>query len=384
VPGSDTSSSVSIAYLGDANSVHLRRWAGWFAARGHRVTLLVSNRAVVEPGLPAGVEVERFELGMAYRIRPVRSLASRRQLREVLARIGPDVLHAHYVTVNGWRAWLSGFHPYAVTVWGSDLLVTARSSRKAGLVARLALRNADLVTGGSQTLVRAAIEFGARPERTHLIHHGVEVDRFSPGDAPAALRGRLGLTGRRVIFSPRAIKPLYHQRTVLEALAGLPPDVALLMTRQLADPAELAALEGRAAELGLTDRLIAVPRVEEHELPDLYRLADVVVSVPSSDGGPTTLVEALASGRPVVASDLPAVREWLDELGPGTLVPVGDVEATSRAIRLVLERGPEERERRARVGRQAVLERADRNRTMGQMEALYLELARKGREGRSR
>ena len=88
-------------------------------------------------------------------------------------------------------------------------------------------------------------------------------------------------------------------------------------------------------------------------MPDLYRLADVVVSIPASDGGPVTVAEALAVGRPVVATDLPSVREWLAELDPEALVPVDDVAATAAAVETVLSRGPDERHERAARGRAA-------------------------------
>jgi phosphatidylinositol alpha-mannosyltransferase len=106
-------------------------------------------------------------------------------------------------------------------------------------------------------------------------------------------------------------------------------------------------------------------------MPDYYRLADAVVSVPESDAGPVTLVEALAVGRPIVFSDLPPVREWLMDYDPGCLVPVGDGAATAAAIRRVLKMSADRRDELARKGRAAVLERADRSKTMIEFELLY-------------
>jgi glycosyltransferase involved in cell wall biosynthesis len=117
-------------------------------------------------------------------------------------------------------------------------------------------------------------------------------------------------------------------------------------------------------------------------MPDFYRLADVVVSVPESDAGPITLVEALAVGRSTVCSDLPPVREWLDDLDPSAVVPVGDAGATAAAVERMLARGPAEQADFARRGRRAVEERADQNRCMAQMEAFYRQLAARGRPRR--
>jgi glycosyltransferase involved in cell wall biosynthesis len=89
-------------------------------------------------------------------------------------------------------------------------------------------------------------------------------------------------------------------------------------------------------------------------------------------------VEALACGRPVVASDLPPVREWLDVLDPEALVPVGDIEATARAIERALARNAVEREERATKARAAVVERAGRAATVSRIDALYRQLVRRG------
>jgi glycosyltransferase involved in cell wall biosynthesis len=368
---------LALAFLGDPNSIHTRRWVGWFAARGHRVTMLVAAGVALEPGLPDSIAIARFTPYTSSRLHPLGAMRARRSLAAELRRIAPDILHAHYLTGHGWHARLSGFRPYAITLWGTDILVTARATRRGRLYARWSLGPAGLVTGDSEELVRAAVAAGARAERTHLVQFGVDTGRFSPGPDPAALRERLGLAGRRVIFSPRSIAPLYRHDVVLEALARLPADVCVVMTRHIARESEVEALQRRAAELGLSDRLVMVPKVDHAEMADFYRMADLVVSVPMSDGTPVTLLEALSAGRPVVASDLPSVREWLGDLDPASLVPVGDVAATARAIEATLARPAAERLDFAERGRRLVDERASHDASMAAAEALYRELLRR-------
>ena len=367
--------TLAIAFLGDPNSIHTRRWTGYLADRGHRITLIVGQNLTVNPGLPAGIQIERF---VPYTRRPVHlfgAFVAGRSFRKVLERLNPDVLHAHYLTGNGWLSWISGFHPYVITVWGSDVLITARESWRARIHSRLSLHGADLVTGTSDYLLRAAVAAGARSKRTRLIHFGVDMHRFTPGPDPVELRARLGLQGRRVVFSPRTIGPIYHHETVIAALARLPQDVVVVMTRHLADAAELAKLESQAAQLGVADRMIVVDSVAHGDMPDFYRMADVVVSVAASDGGPITVIEALAAGRPVVSTDLPSVREWIADLDPTALVPVGDADATTTAIAYLLDRDPAQKDDLARRARVDVEERADERANMERMELLYRELA---------
>jgi glycosyltransferase involved in cell wall biosynthesis len=337
--------------------------------------LLVGDNKPIEPGLPAEIEIERFAPISARGLYPPASfLRARWSVRRAVARVQPDVVIAHFLTVNGWHAWLSGFHPYVVSLWGSDVFIAPKKWRVVGALARLSLRSADLVTANSESLLRAALELDAPADRSQVVQFGVDIDEFTAGPDPAAIRARLGLQGRRVVFSPRTIAPLYHPRVVVEALAQLPPDVVVLMSGFRARPDELQAVEQRAAALELTDRVTILPEIDQAEMADFYRLADVVVSVPESDSTAAVLLEALACEKPIVATDLASVGEWLRDLDPTTMVPVDDATATAAAILRVLTRSPEERADLGSRSRKIVVERADQARTLAQVEALYRNL----------
>lgn len=368
-----------LAFLGDPNSIHVRRWAGWFAEHGHATWLLEPEGLEVGPGLNPAIAVERFRAYYAGRFRPGGFAAERRSLREVIRRLRPDVVHAHYLTEYGWHAWISGFHPYGITVWGSDVTISLRQARRTALYGRVSLRSADLVTGDSASLVEDVIAAGARRDRTHLVQFGVDTRRFAPGPDSEELRARLGLTGRRVLFSPRLIRPLYRHGVAVEALAKLPDDYVLLMGRYQVDEAELAAVLARAESLGVAGRVVVVPAIDHAEMPDFYRLAAAVLTIPKTDATPVTLLEALACERPVVATDLPSVREWLGDFDPESLVPVDDVGATADAIKRIAALSPSEQAEIGKRGRSIVQERASQDSNMTAVEAIYRELAARRR-----
>lgn len=371
---------LKIAFLGDPSSIHLRRWLNYFADRGHDVTLLVPADWAVDPAQMPAVSIERFTRFAARgRFAPASYLRARRSLRSVLARVRPDVLNAHYLTSNGWHAWISGFHPYAVTLWGSDIFLTPKESRDFGRYARLTLRAADMVMVNSAALQRGALALGAAPDRTEMVQWGVDLTRFCPGPDPAALRARLGLEGKRVIFSPRGLASLYRHGVVIEALSRLPSDVVVVMTTQHCVPEELEAVRRKIDELGLVDRVTILPEIGHNEMPDFYRMAEVMVTVPASDSTSVAILESLASGLQIVAGDLPSVREWLHDLDPAALVPIDDSAATAAALARALDRGPKERARIARAGRAIVEERADQAKSLARVESLYQQLAARKR-----
>ena len=161
---------------------------------------------------------------------------------------------------------------------------------------------------------------------------------------------------------------------VVEALAALPRDVVLLMTARTPSPQDLATIRGKIDGLGLADRVVIQAGIADDEMPDYYRLADAVVSIPVSDSTSAAVLESLASGLQVVAADLPSVREWLFELDPALLVPADDPTSTAAALARALDRDPEERARLGREARAIVESRADEARCLAHVEALYLRL----------
>ena len=364
------STPLRLAYLADPNSVHTRRWIGFFADRGHEVHLLVGIDDEVRPGLHDRVQVHRYRRFDRRRLPLLSSLQSRAALRALLARLRPDVLHAHYISRYGWQARLSGFHPYVVTPWGSDLFVTPpRRSNRARLWARWTLRSANLVTVMSTQMEEAVVAMGARRDRVRRVQFGVDTTRFTP--APTARQG----FDRRFFFSPRALRPLYQHTTVLEAMAALPADIGLVMSGRNADPVYRSRLETQAATLGLTSRLTIIDEIDDDMMLTLYRTCMAVISVPRSDGLPVTVLEAMACGSPVVGSDLPAVRELLQPVSPRLIVPVGDAQGLADAMLAVLDMSPDERSMIGGGLRSRVVAEADQATNMVRMEGLYRQLA---------
>ncbi len=376
MPPMVTGRMLRLAFLADPNETHTHRWLRWFAERGHGVSLIAPHGVELEAPLPDGIGLVRLPAyGGGHRIRALDYLDMRAAVRAAILPLAPDVLHVHYLTGYGWLAWVSGIRPYAVTVWGSDVFRTLPASRKARWLGRLALRGASVVTADSRDLAAGAIGAGARPGRTHLVQFGVETDRFTPGLADASLRARLGLPAGRVVFSPRTLMDFYRHDLVIRALPALPADTCLLLSARHQDPATRARLDALIDDLGVRERVVIVDTVPHDEMAATLRLADVVVSVPETDGTPVTILETLAAGRPVVASDVPSVREWLGVVTPERLVPVGDAAATAAAIAGVLAIPADVEASIAAAGRQLVVATADHDANMRWREARYRELA---------
>ena len=171
---------------------------------------------------------------------------------------------------------------------------------------------------------------GISAERIRVHHTGVDLDRFAPGDRVAA-KAALGIDGPLAV-SAGALIPRKSHEIAIAAVARL-PGVSLLIA---GEGPERMALERRIAASGAADRIRLLGAIAHDRLPDLLRAADVGVLVSTSEGLANFWVEAVASGVPVVASDVGGARELIDRTGAGRIV-ARDVGAVANAIGELLE-----------------------------------------------
>ena len=218
---------------------------------------------------------------------------------------------------------------------GDDLVQTdpravARRSRH--------LAAAHAVVAASAFAARRLEEgYGVARERIALIPNGVDLDRFRPGPADPRLAAALGLAGRRVILAATRLVP---RKGVDRLLAALPavraavPDVALVVAGDGPQRVELEAMARGHPVL-----FLGAQRTEQ--MPDLYRLADVV-ALPNraepgeADGIPMTLLEAQACGLPVIAGRAGGSPEAVRDGETGLLVDGEDAGAIAAALVRVL------------------------------------------------
>ena len=343
-----------VLVAGWVNSPHVAAWAELVKGLGHDVHI-AGRVAPGWPELDLGVPSHRLETN---RPPPLRGFALSRALRRVADDLQPDLVHAHYLPEYGWMAAREGLRPLICSAWGSDVF-TARGINRPR--SRRALEAASLVFADSAHLARAAGDLARSNVRVELVRWGLDLEAFAPGDKAAA-REALGIPlDGPLVVSPRGPKPVYNPELVLRAfdrLRASRPEVRLLVKHPQAK-----------GSVGAHEGVIALGNVSADRVPDVYRAADVVVSVASSDSSPRSVWEALACGRPVIVSDLPWAREELAPGGQALLAPL-QPDAVAEAIGRVLDDAALA-ERLAASGRTLAVSELDSVACAARVEQLY-------------
>jgi len=177
--------------------------------------------------------------------------------------------------------------------------------------------------------------------RIDVVHPGVDLETFTPGDQAAA-RAVLGLpTGEPVLAFVGRIQPLKAPDVLLRAAAKL-PGVRVLIAggpsgSGLAAPDTLVAL---ADELGISDRVTFLPPQSREQLVTVYRAADLVTVPSYSESFGLVAVEAQACGTPVVAAAVGGLPVAVRDGVTGALVDGHDAGDWANTIDTLLQRGP--------------------------------------------
>jgi glycosyltransferase involved in cell wall biosynthesis len=172
-----------------------------------------------------------------------------------------------------------------------------------------AARSADLVLTTSEYSRERLIEIaGVAPERVQAIHMGIDHDRFTPTptEADERLRAERRLPERYLVY-PANLWPHKNHGRLIEALAGVPADVQLILTGQ--DYGKRGELERQARQAGVAERVHHLGYLEPDQVPALYRSA-VAMAFPSLyEGFGSPPVEAMACGCPVACSTRGSLAE---------------------------------------------------------------------------
>jgi glycosyltransferase involved in cell wall biosynthesis len=291
---------------------------------------------------------ETVRIGAAM-VTPLYLLAARRAISRLLKARDYDLLHAHWVVPNALVA--SPYArkvPLAVGLHGSDVFMAEKGTVRPFV--RRALAQTTLLTGCSPELVERVCALGFPAERSAVIPYGVDTETFTPGNGSSGgWRERLGIpVDAPVVLSVGRMvtKKGYHVLVeIVPELLSRHPDAHLVLAGG-GDRLE----EFREACAAFSDRVHFPGVVFRNTLPELYRDVDIFV-LPAVhdrkgnvDGLPNVILEAMASGLPVVATKISGIPLAVKDGVNGRLIPEGETEPLLQGLSELLAK-PEKRRR---------------------------------------
>lgn len=271
-----------------------------------------------------------------------------RDLKRVIRSVKPDMIQAGPIQRSAFLTALAGFHPLVCMSWGYDLLFDVERNSWWRWATRYTLKRSDLLIGDCDTIRQKAIASGMAEDHIVTFPWGVDIQHFTPSKA-GLNETTAAPPGSFTLLSTRGWEPIYGVDVIARAFvhaAQLRPELHLIM---LGNGSQAAMLRRIFLQGGVDERVHFPGHISQHELPRYYRSADLYLSASHSDGSSISLLEAMASGKPALVSDIPGNREWVTPGENGWWFSDGDDQSLAQAILHAMD----ERQRLPEMGRSA-------------------------------
>lgn len=368
-----------ICFLGEAKKedIFAVRWAKYFSERNHNVHFISYS-------LPENQNLGNIKVYIINKsfprinLWPFNTLVNLpftlAKVKKMIREIKPHIVHAQCVTSYGTLGYLVGFHPFVITAYGSDILITPHLNFLTNWSVKYTLKKADLITCDAEHMKEAMIKLGTDPQKIKIINFGVDTKKFSPGEEDKELKRKLGAVNSDIIISLRGLEPIYNIETLIKTVPLVLNEFPKAVFVVAGSGSEEKKLKNLARHLNIWDNVRFIGWVPNEDLPRYLRTADIYISTSLSDGGiASSTAEAMACGLPVVITNIGDNNKWVKDNENGFLIPVKTPEILAEKIVYLLKN----EDKKKIFGNKAIKtikERNDYYNEMNKMENIYYQL----------
>lgn len=265
-----------------------------------------------------------------------------RALKPVIRRILDDgydfdLIDAHYFYPDGVAAAMLArdFNkPLTITARGTDLNLIPQFDKPKRLITQAADQASGLITVCA-ALAEPLVDMGVDRSKIHVLRNGVDLEGFQPQDREKA-RKALNLTGTTMV-SVGGLIERKGNHIAIEAIKDL-PEITFLIAG--AGP-ERDSLEQQAKALGVADRVRFLGRIPHDRLPEIYSAADIMLLCSSREGWANVLLESMACGTPVAATDIWGTGEVVASPDAGVLIKERNAKSVVQGVKELLANMPD-------------------------------------------
>jgi len=363
---------LNLILLADHTSAHTIKWARSLSERNINVLIFSLTSSNDHPYKDyKNVEVETYNVGMdvvksGSLFSKIRYLLALSQLNKTIRNFNPNILHAHYATSYGILGALTGFHPFIISVWGSDVYDFPKNFITR-FILKYNLRKADRILSTSYVMAEETKKYTSSD--IEVTPFGIDVDIFKPMKVDS-----LFPNDALVIGTIKALEDKYGVDYLIRAfkiVRDQRPNKSIKLLLVGAGSKELE-LRNLAAELEITDHVIFTGRVPHDEVPSYMNMLDIYVALSTLDSESfgVAILEASSCEKPVVVSNVGGLPEVVDEGVTGFVVDKCNEIAASEAIGKLIDE-PGLRIGMGLAGRARVIEKYNWKDCVDQMDAIY-------------
>lgn len=319
---------MKVLLLSDTHSEHTEKWALGLAESNIQVGLFSFNRASYDwhhhPNITVFFEPEK-KINAESTLTKLAYLKYVNVLKKIIKHFQPDILHAHYATSYGLVGALSGFHPFIISSWGTDVMKFPDKNFMAKSILKYNFKHADLLCATSHTISNYIAKIS--PKEVKVIPFGIDAETFKPKKVQSLFEEE-----DYVIGTIKPLEKLYNQDVLIDAFALIKakyPKTKLLIvgSGSVADK-----LKEQAKNLNLENDIRFTGRVPFSEVSNYYNMMKIMVNISEYESFGVSVVEAMACALPVVVTNVGGLKEVVSSDRVGLKVENATAEETATAI----------------------------------------------------
>jgi len=363
---------MKVLLLADTYSEHTEKWALGLANQGVQIGLFSFNKASYEWHNHKNITVffePETKINAEKTLTKLSYLKYVTILKRIIKNFNPDILHAHYATSYGLVGSLSGFHPFVLSVWGSDVYDFPKKSKLHKKVFQYNLKKADVILSTSEVMKKEVLRYTTK--EVIVTPFGVDTKKFCKKINPKRKADTIYIG---------TIKPIEEKYGIVYII-----EAAKILVEKYKDLNFKFYLIGSSGDLGYYKKIIerkqltpyfeVTGRIPFSEISDYHNLMDIFlnVSIDDSESFGVAAVEAMACEKPVIVTDVGGLMEVVDHGKFGVVIPKKNPMALAGAIEAFLN-NKEEMEEFGKRARQHVLELYNWDNNLKKMIDIYTNI----------
>ncbi|MHA1989071.1 MAG: glycosyltransferase [Promethearchaeota archaeon] len=361
-----------VLFLSDSDSPHTIRWAK--SLRENNIEVAIFSIHTPNPKLYADTPDIFLSSSNAPRelqtkresnLSKIVYLRSVNKVRKLIKDLRPDILHTHYASSYGLTGALAGFHPYIISVWGSDIYSFPHYSIIHHSIIKFSLSRADIILSTGIALKKETEKFAKK--EILITPFGIDIKKFFPEKVKSIFTEPSIIVG-----TIKTLEKRYGIEYLIKAFAKVKNKYAEKSLKLLivGQGTQREYLQSLVLELGIEDDTIFTGFVNHDEIIQYHNMLDIFVAASLEESFGVSVLEASACGKPVVVSNVGGLPEVVDQDKTGFLVDKENPELLAEAIgRLVCN--PDLRGEMGRNGRQKVIDEYDWEDSVKRMISIY-------------
>jgi glycosyltransferase involved in cell wall biosynthesis len=321
---------MKILFLADPGSSHTIKWAKAIASRNNSIYILGLSPYREEDYENTSIQVKSLSLsndnfdGESKGISKTKYLKLIPKVKEVIAEFEPDLMHAHYASSYGLLGALTKFHPYAISVWGTEIYEFGEKSIIHRNLLKYNFKKADAVLSTSRDMAIRTSKFTKK--KVEITPFGIDTQHFTPQSTEHE-----GL----VIGTVKSMERFYGIDLLIKAFAQLKGNDLTL--KLVGDGTKTKEYKTLVEELKLEDRVTFTGRIESDQIVQELNSMDIFVAASRAESFGVSILEASSCGIPVVSSNVGGLPEVVENGVTGFTVASEDIDALTLKIQELVD-----------------------------------------------